>query len=438
MITIMCPASYASGGPELLHQLGYKLNLLGFNAQMCYVGDPDLFTDPCHPNFKGYNVPYVINQYPDRDGDIVVIPDCYVTYAPARLKRSMRLLWWLATPRLSLTDEETSKIIASLKGPNTLHLAQSEYAIDDLLKHGAERDEILFLGDYINPVHLEDIIPSGIHRSNTVMFNPIKGFDNLVPVIKASSGIIKWQATGDLTPSEVHTAMKQAKVYIDLGMHPGMDRIPREAALGGCCIITNTAGSAGFPDLPIPAKYKHEEIDSESILSQIYDIMDNFDNHFACFNSYREFIYHQYDQFETDVLTIFSSLEGLNIPQTDKDTLLLEIQACLDANDILGAYKKNIIYKALNYPTDTTSRILDISICFAIGEDKRADYMLSRAISLDASSYELYLMKAERLLEQGADDSLIINYLERAIKTSIGTPDEQTVKDICKQIGYGG
>ena len=42
--------------------------------------------------------------------------------------------------------------------------------------------------------------------------------------------------------------------------HPGKDRMPREAALLGCCILTSTLGSADFfDDVPIMSEYKFEE-----------------------------------------------------------------------------------------------------------------------------------------------------------------------------------
>ena len=37
-IIIFCPGANATGGTELLHQLGYKLNLFGFNASIHYYG----------------------------------------------------------------------------------------------------------------------------------------------------------------------------------------------------------------------------------------------------------------------------------------------------------------------------------------------------------------------------------------------------------------
>lgn len=48
-----------------------------------------------------------------------------------------------------------------------------------------------------------------------------------------------------LSAEEVQAMLKKSKVYIDFGGHPGMEHIPREAALAGRIIVTNRAGSAG-------------------------------------------------------------------------------------------------------------------------------------------------------------------------------------------------
>ena len=56
MIYIFCPRGNATGGTELLHQLGYKLNQFGFDASMYYYGDDD-GRPATHPHFLKYDVP---------------------------------------------------------------------------------------------------------------------------------------------------------------------------------------------------------------------------------------------------------------------------------------------------------------------------------------------------------------------------------------------
>ena len=51
--------------------------------------------------------------------------------------------------------------------------------------------------------------------------------------------------------------MLSSKIYIDFGEHPGMDRLPREAAINGLIVITNKAGAAFYKeDVGIKEKYK--------------------------------------------------------------------------------------------------------------------------------------------------------------------------------------
>ena len=65
-----------------------------------------------------------------------------------------------------------------------------------------------------------------------------------------------------------HAAMRAilgcAKLYIDFGHHPGKDRMPREAARAGCCILTSRSGSAQYQaDMPIPDDYKFDACEKQ-------------------------------------------------------------------------------------------------------------------------------------------------------------------------------
>ena len=68
---------------------------------------------------------------------------------------------------------------------------------------------------------------------------------------------LDWQEIKGFTPDQVRDLFLTSKLYVDFGSHPGKDRMPREAALLGCCIITSRRGAAGNPfDVPIPDRYK--------------------------------------------------------------------------------------------------------------------------------------------------------------------------------------
>ena len=66
---------------------------------------------------------------------------------------------------------------------------------------------------------------------------------------------------------------------MDFGYHPGKDRMPREAALFGNCIITNQKGSAkNNLDIPIKSKYKFSEVKTNipKINKQIERIFNDY------------------------------------------------------------------------------------------------------------------------------------------------------------------
>lgn len=98
--------------------------------------------------------------------------------------------------------------------------------------------------------------------------------------------------------------MQLAKIYIDFGHHPGMDRIPREAALCGCCIVTNRDGSVAYSeDVPIDDEYKFENVTEQidEIAALLESICENYNMHSTKFDDYRVFINAQKDQFKEDV-----------------------------------------------------------------------------------------------------------------------------------------
>jgi hypothetical protein len=93
-----------------------------------------------------------------------------------------------------------------------------------------------------------------------------------------------------MSKDEVCTTLKKASVYIDFGEHPGKDRIPREAALLGCCVITSKNGSAKFSkDVHIPDEFKFKKISDnlEPIGRAIYECIENYSVQNAKFDAYR-------------------------------------------------------------------------------------------------------------------------------------------------------
>ncbi|RZK26541.1 MAG: hypothetical protein EOO43_02520, partial [Flavobacterium sp.] len=73
-IYLTCPANYFTGGPECLHQLCLALNQNGFDACMYYLSSKD--ENPVHPNFKKYNLKYVLS-IEDNINNVIIVPETH-------------------------------------------------------------------------------------------------------------------------------------------------------------------------------------------------------------------------------------------------------------------------------------------------------------------------------------------------------------------------
>jgi len=149
-------------------------------------------------------------------------------------------------------------------------------------------ENLFSLSDYIS----QKIISSQdeeIPRERIVVYNPKKGFEFTKKLIQFFPEI-NFIPLINMSKDEVCTTLKKACVYIDFGEHPGKDRIPREAALLGCCVITSKNGSAKFSkDVHIPDEFKFKKISDnlEPIGRAIYECIENYSVQNAKFDAYR-------------------------------------------------------------------------------------------------------------------------------------------------------
>lgn len=122
---------------------------------------------------------------------------------------------------------------------------------------------------------------------------------------------IRWEPIVNMKRDEVINLLRKSKVYIDFGNHPGKDRIPREAAICGCCVITGKKGSARFyNDVPIDDSFKFEDSPSnlEKIIYKIKECFSNYQEETRKFDKYREIIKKSESEFEKDIIKIFKKI----------------------------------------------------------------------------------------------------------------------------------
>ena len=331
-IFIISPGNIHSGGPELVHQLASQLLKMDYNVYMFYLPANANFdpADPVDPYYKKYHIPFVRNLEIDYK-NIMIVPESsslnlYVS------KKIRRIMWWMSVDnyinnlcnilkkfKQNPLDSTMPKFFYFDKDDSNIeHWVQSDYAKIFIKKNGIVDKQIYRVRDYLNEAFLQRASHVDIsQKENIVAYNPVKGFEFTQKLLKVAPEI-NWQAIRDMTPEEVQQLLARAKVYIDFGNHPGRDRIPREAAVSGCCVVTGRRGAAGNPnDIAIDESFKFNDTDDNliPIVERIKDIFANFRKSYESQRKYREQIMTERAEFDRDVKAAFNYKEDKDRPK---------------------------------------------------------------------------------------------------------------------------
>lgn len=332
-IYVPCPAGVVTGGAELLHQLVDYLRNNDREAYVVYFGDGN-HTLP--DDYKCYNI-QIAEKIEDSEHNIEVIYEGIFNTAFDR-KKIQKILWWLSVDHfytcsrtyispfdymeynykaaIKMLIERVLKSMCSFKNlfrstisvkelaaMDAVNAYQSEYAQWWLEKHNFPN--ILPLKDYINVKHCESYDKS--IKQDIVLYNPKKGMGFTQRLIAAAPDI-HWVPLSGMSREQLIDMLKTAKVYIDFGYHPGKDRLPRECAMNGCCVITGKRGSAAFfEDVSIIEKYKFDEQKTKisEIISTIRWTLENYNTAIDDYQYYRAAILLEKEEFEAQIRKLF-------------------------------------------------------------------------------------------------------------------------------------
>ena len=318
---MLCPPQTESGGPEAIHQLVGEMRKLDISANLIYYkkrktifnlkgkldisvkGDVIFTTKYLNPTPKSYDCysASISNEIIDDENNLLILPENLLHLVNFG-KRIKKAIWWLSIDNALMAISKLQNI--SVLRSEIFHFYQSEYARKFLELLNFENS--FSLSDYIS----EKIISSQdeeIPREKNVVYNPKKGFEFTKKLIHFFPEINFIPLT-NMSKDEVCTTLKKASVYIDFGDHPGKDRIPREAALLGCCVITSKNGSAKFSkDVQIPDefKFKKNSDNLELIGRAIYECIENYSVQNAKFDAYRYKIEREKKVFVEEIKLIF-------------------------------------------------------------------------------------------------------------------------------------
>ena len=321
-VYVLCPANYHTGGAELCHQLCSQLIIFGVDAYMCYFGGDASVSNPVHEFYAKYHLPYAFD-VEDSDRNIFVVYEgptefLYMT------KKIRRVLWWLSADNflvclseallslpkcMRLDSEPLPKVFSFHNADNDLiHFVQSEYARRFVKVNGIPDDRIFMVEDYLNQTFLQRAAHVDLAaKKNFVAFNPKKGFEATEQLMKLAPDI-DWRPIQNMTPAQVQELLAASKVYIDFGGHPGKDRIPREAAVSGCVVITSRQGAADNEvDINIPDEFKFgfDTSTPQQVIDKIHEVFENFRTAYDKQAAYRARIFDDRNRFAREVAAAF-------------------------------------------------------------------------------------------------------------------------------------
>ena len=151
-------------------------------------------------------------------------------------------------------------------------------------------------------------------RDNLIAYNGSKSAA-IASALRLSAPQFSLVPLRNLNRDDLLKILSTAKIYIDFGPHPGKDRLPREAAIRGCVVVTNKRGAASNEyDIPIPTYYKHDESDIDGLIQKLKSIISSFADHSNKFETYRNIIKNEKTVFMHEVGELIKSVRApLNI-----------------------------------------------------------------------------------------------------------------------------
>ena len=301
-----------TGGVELLHQFAFHL---AENYENVYLKYTQNNYEGTYKFYEEYTKKIRVSNKISHN-DILIIPET-MPYMLRRYKQNLKFFWWMSVDNLYGTLNLKNMIatkrfpIFSIKSlirqDNTKHMVQSFYAKKHL-KDVYEIFDTLDMTDYINEdfsIKFQKHVTDYDLRDNVILYNPSKGGEEQLQLINLLSQKFKFLPLVGLTREKMGELMGKSKVYLDLGNHPGKDRIPREAALMGCSIITNTRGSAGNKfDIPIDKKFKINQYSDNNLkhFSETIDYLFSLRTNDVHYSDYRKKILDEKTVFQNEVL----------------------------------------------------------------------------------------------------------------------------------------
>lgn len=349
MIYVVSNGNKETGGPETLHQIAYTFIHNHYEAAMVYY-NPRSYKTP--ERYKKYNVP-VASKIIDSRENVLIVPEA-LTHILSRYKKIQKCIAWLSVDYYMLSEPNTlirwrmkengwptilyplAFIVLLAKGKiqfrryqfndkgGVIHTYNCEYARRFLIDRGINPYQTIYICGPLNDVFFKETkTVSTNNKENYILYNPTKGTVFTQKVIAYCNNRkidAKFVPLKNMTADEVAGWMKRAKVYIDFGEFPGPERIPREAVMMGCNILTSKNGGAGNEiDVPIPdfLKFDDKEENLENIYEMLTKLLSSYEEYYKCYDRYREKVENQPNDLNKNIVKLAQMLGTISNGEED-------------------------------------------------------------------------------------------------------------------------
>lgn len=339
-IFVASPSGKDNGGGESLHQLVDGCNRLGYESYIYYF---DKKNDIVLEKMQIYNVT-AAKKVEDNENNLLICPEMY-TFLLKKYRYIRKCIWFLSLDYylLSLPVFRTKHVLKKWKITSLLFgavffavlmkpevsllsynfkkndvkyfLYNVEYAYEYIKKNARYDYMAQYLCGPINDIYFNEEINYVFQKERLVAYNPKKAnafTQKVINYIKEKQANIEFVPIQKMDQEGVKELLEKAAVYMDFGYFPGPERIPREAVMMRCNIITSNLGSAANDiDVPIKKKYKFElsERNIEDISLLIQDMIDNYAEYVDDYDDYREKVRWQKNNFQAGVCQFLKGVE---------------------------------------------------------------------------------------------------------------------------------
>jgi len=299
---IHCPSnSLNNGGVETLHQLGHHLKKNNFKVFISFFPNIDIELIP--EKLINYNLNY--KKFEDEKNFIHVIPEVE-TIRTKLIKKGKCVIYWLSVDSYYRRNLDKSfwknwnyyrktinKRIFFFNLKKHYHLENNHYK-NKFLEKKKINSEILkgYISKYFDGEF--DILK----KKNIILYNPVKDQNHYKKIMQLLPHY-EFKALSQMTDLEIKDNYNCSKIFMDLGTHPGRERMPREASMMGCILIVANRGSASNNyDVPIDKLYKMN-LNEKNIYDKISDLIENiftnYESHLRNFETYKDKISYKSD-----------------------------------------------------------------------------------------------------------------------------------------------